>query len=156
MRARRVTAAVAWMALLVIACGRKTIVRPPELVAPARIANLSAANGVDGIHLAWRRPTTYVDGSRMSDLGAFRIERSSAGAPFVQIAIVAITDRNRLRQERRMRWTDADVTVGETYAYRVISITTDEYVSDPSNVATIERAMPTPAPPGATPTRVRD
>lgn len=134
------------------ACGRKTAVRPPELVAPATIEDLSATNVTDGVRLAWRRPATYVDGTRMNDLGAFRIERSSDGAPFSQVATVAVTDQERFQQERRFRWLDSDTAVGHTYQYRVISSTTDEYVSEPSNIVTIERQVPTPAPtPAPTP-----
>ena len=123
--------------------------RPPEMVAPATIEDLTASNVADGIRLAWKRPATYVDGSRMNDLGAFRIERSSGDAVFLYLATVAVTDQERFQQERRFRWLDADTTVGQIYQYRVISSTLDAYVSDPSNIVTIERQIPTPAPPAA-------
>jgi hypothetical protein len=140
------------VALALPACGRKTAVRPPELVAPATIEDLTANNVAEGIRLAWKRPATYVDGSRMNDLGAFRIERSSGGAPFAYAATVAVTDQERFQRERRFRWLDADTSVGQTYQYRVISSTTDAYASDPSNIVTIERQIPTPAPtPAPTP-----
>lgn len=128
------------------ACGRKTLVKPPELVAPETIDSLSATNGADGIRLIWRRPVKQADGTRLSDLGAFRVERSTAGAPFSAIATVEVTDRDRLEQARRFRWLDADTVLGETYQYRVFSFTTDAYVSQPSNIVTVERAIPTPAP----------
>ena len=139
-------AALCAAGLALPACGRKTAVRPPEMVAPETIENLAASNVSDGVRLTWRRPATYVDGTRMNDLGAFRVERASAGGPFSQVATVAVTDQERFQQERRFRWVDLDTTVGQTYQYRVISSTTDAYVSDPSNVATIERQIPTPAP----------
>ena len=56
------------------------------------------------------------------------------------------TDRERLRQERYYGWVDAETVLGETYRYRVISVTTDAYVSQPSNIATIARALPSPPP----------
>jgi hypothetical protein len=127
------------------ACGRKTLVKPPELVAPERIQNLTATNGPDGIRLTWERPTRYADGSRMFDLGAFHVERSMAGIAFAPLATVEVTDRDRIQQVRHFRWVDADTSVGLTYQYRVISLTTDGYVSQPSNIATLERAIPTPA-----------
>jgi hypothetical protein len=139
------------------ACGRKTAIKPPEFVAPATIASLAAHNTADGIRLTWRRPATYADGSRMEDLGAFRLERSAARGPFTPIATVAVTDRDRIQKARRFRWLDVAVAVGETYQYRVISFTTDGYVSQPSNVVTIERSVPTPAPaPTATPQARRE
>lgn len=130
--------------LMLPTCGRKTPVKPPELVAPKPIENLAARNVNDGIRMSWRRPTEYMDGSRMRDLGAFRIERSSNGAPFVPVATIAIGDQDRFRQERSFRWTDTDTEVGVTYQYQVISETTDDYVSFPSNIVTLERAIPTP------------
>ena len=128
------------------ACGRKTIVKAPELVAPERIDNLAATNAPVGVHLTWRRPDRYADGTRMSDLGAFRVERRTAGGEFLPIATVAVTDRERLQQERRFGWDDTDSMAGQTYEYRVISVTTDDYVSQPSNVVTIARVPPSPAP----------
>jgi len=133
-------------ALALPACGRKTPVRPPELVAPERIDNLTASNASDGIQLSWRRPTKYADGSHMTDLGGFRVERATPGIPFAPVATIEIADRDRIRQEQRFRWVDPDTQVGETYEYRVIAFTTDAYVSQPSNVSAIERAIPTPAP----------
>jgi hypothetical protein len=145
-----VVAAVALLALLP-ACGRKTPVKPPELAAPERIDSLVATNAADGVRLLWRRPGKYVDGTRMTDLGAFRVERSTADSPFTPIATLAVSDRDRFQQERHFRWVDTDATVGDIYQYRVVSFTTDGYVSEPSNVVTIERAVPTPAPtPSAT------
>jgi hypothetical protein len=141
----RLIVAVAVLAMLP-ACGRKTPVRPPELAAPERIESLAASNGPEGIRLTWPRPTQYADGTRMTDLGAFRVERSQASGPFMSIATIALTDQARFQQDRRFRAVDADAIVGETYQYRVIALTTDGYVSEPSNVVTIERALPTPAP----------
>lgn len=129
------------------ACGRKTVVKAPELVAPERIQSLSATNGPDGIRLTWGRPVKYADGSHMYDLGAFRVERGTAGGEFLALATVAVTDRERLRQERHYGWVDADTVLGQTYQYRVISVTTDAYVSQPSNIVTLERALPAPTPP---------
>ena len=133
-------------------CGRKTPVRPPELVAPEPISTLAATNAVDGVTLTWQRPTQYVDGTRMLDLGAFRVERSDPATPFAPIATIEIADRDRFQQARRFRWLDADAVTGAAYQYRVLSLTTDGYVSDPSNVVSIDRVPPTPAPaPTATP-----
>src|SRR5579862_2072355 len=138
---------------LALACGRKTIVKAPELVAPARIDNLTAANAVEGIQLSWRRPERYADGSQMYDLGSFHVERGVGLEVFAPVHTVEVTDRERFQQERRFGWTDTDTVLGQTYRYRVVSETTDGYVSQPSNVAILERAQPSPTPsPARTPT----
>jgi hypothetical protein len=132
--------------LLLPACGRKTPVRPPSFVAPEVIVDLSATNAEDGIRLSWKRPGRTADGSHLYDLGSFRVERSATGGPFTKLATVAVTDQERLRQAQHFSWLDSDVQVGEFYAYRVVSFTTDGYESEPSNVASVVRAVPTPRP----------
>lgn len=140
------------VAVVGLTCGRKTLIRAPELAAPQRIENLSATNTATGIQLSWARPKTYADGTRMTDLGSFQIERISGDGGFVPVATVEVTDRDRLRQERRYRWLDTDTAVGETYGYRITSSTTDGYRSRQSNVVVLQRAIPTPGP-TATPTQ---
>jgi hypothetical protein len=165
MRERPTTVAVILAALALAffpACGRKTPVKPPTLAAPEAIDDLVAINAKDGIRLTWRRPVHYADGARMADLGAFRIERSVPDGEFTQIATVALSDQARFQQERRFHWVDSDTTMGMMYQYRVYSVTTDDYVSRPSNIVTLERAEPSPLPthtqtasptaPAATPT----
>ncbi|MEO8605105.1 MAG: hypothetical protein ABI629_21235 [bacterium] len=144
---------------LLPACGRKTPVRPPEAVAPATITGLTVANGVGGITLSWRRPTQSADGAMLFDLDEFVIERATPGGEFEFLANVPVVDRNKLRQQKRFRYTDAGVTIGEAYRYRVRAITTDGFTSLPSNVAYLHRAIPTVTPtpaPSPTPTRATD
>jgi len=138
--------------LLLGACGRRGPVKPPELSRPAAILDLEASNGPEDIVLSWRRPTEYTDGSRMTDLGEFRIERSAAELPeFVEIAVLPITDRERFRQIRRFRFSDRGVEEGVRYRYRVVSTTVDGYASAPSNTVEVVRqavAAATPTPTG--------
>ncbi len=142
----------------VLSCGRKTPVRPPEFVAPAAITDLTAGNVVAGIALGWSRPHQTADGQRLFDLDAFAVERALPGLPFDFLTRIQIADRDRLRQQKRFTFVDDSVLLGEDYRYRVRSLTEDGYVSLPSNVVDIARAMPTitptPAPtPIATPTQ---
>jgi len=132
------------------ACGRKTPVQPPEAVAPAIIDGLSAANGVGGVNLSWKRPTETADGDFLFDLDAFIVERAVAGGPFVFLVRVPVVDRNKLRQQKRFRYVDPAVEIGESYRYRVLSITFDGYLSPPSHEAEIVRAVPTMTPTPAT------
>jgi len=126
--------------VLCLACGRKGPVKPPEFVHPATITDLQASNEADAIALSWERPTRYADGSRMTDLGEFRIERATGGAvAFDPIATLPVTDRERFQQITRFRFSDRGVEEGESYRYRVVSSTIDGYASEPSNVVTIVR-----------------
>ena len=125
---------------LAVGCGRKTTPRAPELVVPETIRTLRAEQAAEGVVLSWRRPQDYADGSRMTDLAGFRIERSADGAPFTAIAEIALSDRERFRKMRRFRYVDARTLPGHHYQYRVFSSTTDAYVSAPSNVAELTAA----------------
>lgn len=139
---------LATSALLVAsACGRKTPVRPPELVAPAAITDLAAVNATAGVALSWSRPKTTADGQRLNDLDAFALERALPGLPFGFLARIQIPDRDRLRQQKKFTYLDEAALVGEDYRYRVRSLTIDGYVSAPSNVVEIVRQVPTVAPP---------
>ncbi len=144
-------------ALLGAGCGRKGVPRPPEDILPATITDLKADNTAAGIELTWSRPKHYSGGGRMSDLAAFVVERavgSEDAAAFSVLGRVEVTDRERFQQQARFRIVDTHTIVGEQYRYRVVSFTTDEYVSDPSNTVTVERkptAEETHAPLPATP-----
>jgi hypothetical protein len=148
MRRRSVLAAAASLLLLLaisLGCGRKTLPRPPELVAPEIIKDLEGSNSKDGILLSWKRPTQYADGSRMLDLAGFQIERSTAGGEFVLLTSLQVTDRDRFRQIRNFRHLDGAVSDGEVYRYRIVSFTTDRYFSLPSPVMEIGRHTPVTA-----------
>ena len=130
---------------LLLACGRKGPPRPPEDVLPQTIPDLSAANVTDGVQLSWRRPLTYADGSRMTDLGGFVVERAIGTEPraaFQRVTVLAVSDRDRLRQVKRFEYVDRDTVPESTYQYRVVSFTLDRYFSAPSNVVTITRKLP--------------
>jgi hypothetical protein len=145
-------------ALLTPGCGRKTPVRPPEFVAPAAITDLAAANAVAGIDLSWRRPHQTADGKALLDLDAFVVERALPGLPFAFLTRVQVSDRDRIRQQKRFTFVDTTAETGEDYRYRVLAVTEDGYFSAPSNVVDIVRQTPTVTPttaPTPTPTVVR-
>jgi hypothetical protein len=123
-------------------CGRKTDPRPPELVAPEVIAELAAENDVKGIRISWERPTHYVDGSRMLDLAGFQVERSSGDDEFAVVTTLWVEDRDRFRQIRSFHYLDGSVSPGQTYRYRIVSFTTDNYFSEPSAVVQLLREPP--------------
>ena len=59
---------------VVAACGRKALPRPPQWVIPESPAPLEVSAVDGGTKLSWRRPTKYVDGRPLDDLGRFELE----------------------------------------------------------------------------------
>jgi hypothetical protein len=119
-------------------CGRKTDVRPPELIRPEAIDDLAAQGQQEGILLRWGRPERYADGSRMTDLAGFRVERSVSAGPFEAVAVLEVSDRDRFRQIREFRYLDSSVAAGIRHQYRVVSFTLDGDTSAPSNIVEAE------------------
>ena len=134
------------------ACGRKTSVRPPEVVAPKSVSQLALTSTPEGVELKWTRPTETVDGKSMDDLGGFIVERAVSAVGFREIARVPITDQGRFQKEKRFTYLDREVADGAVFHYRIIAFTTDGYHSAPSGPATITWTPPTPtATPSPTP-----
>ncbi|MBI3769225.1 MAG: hypothetical protein HY271_12160 [Deltaproteobacteria bacterium] len=139
-------------ALALAACARKTEVKPPQLVAPHVVGEVSLTTLVDGVAVRWARPTKYVDGTEMEDLGGFVVDRSRNNESFEELARVPVTDRGRFQKTTRFEHVDHAVMEGTTYHYRIVAFTTDGYYSAPSGAATITWEPPHPSPsPGATP-----
>lgn len=143
---RAVVLSVLALTLAAPACGRKTIPKPPQLVAPRTVEELSLATQSGGILVRWSRPTEYVDGSDMEDLGGFVVERNRYNSDFEEIARVSVTDRGRFQKAKRFDYLDTKLLPGATYHYRIVAYTTDDYYSLPSGAAEI-----TWNPPGSTP-----
>jgi hypothetical protein len=140
-RRKRLVWVLVVLSALTTSCGRKSMIRPPEDVLPKTITDLSAVTTPNGVQLSWSRPRTYANGSRMTDLGGFVIERaagSAPDAPFSRLGLLEVNDRERFRQTTHFRYLDHDTTVGIAYRYRVVSFTTDRYFSAPSNEVVVE------------------
>ncbi len=145
--------ALIWMLALAAAaswsgCGVKSKPIPPAAARPHQIFDLRAASVKDGIRLSWGRPTTYEAGGRMNNLGRFVVlrEDEQSGGAFRQIGEVPVTDQERFQQQHVFTYTDGDTAIGQSYVYEVISYTQDNYRSQPSNRASIERTVPRPPP----------
>ena len=140
------------LALAVPACGRKTMPKPPQLVAPTAVQELSLATQSNGILVRWSRPTEYVDGTRMEDLGGFVVERNRYNSKFEEIARVPVTDRGRFQKAKRFDYVDTQLLPGAVYHYRIVAFTSDGYYSTPSDAAEITWNPPGASPaPGASP-----
>jgi hypothetical protein len=140
-------------ALLALAtCGRKTMPKPPQLVAPKAVQELSLATQSQGILVRWSRPTEYVDGTGMDDLGGFVVERNRYNSKFEEVARVPVTDQGRFQKAKRFDYLDKELLPGAIYHYRVVAFTTDHYYSSPSDAAEITwnppSASPAPTPAG--------
>jgi hypothetical protein len=123
--------------LLFAACGLKADPRGADQIRPKTITGLTAQLAGDGVHLAWQRPATYLNGQRMDDLGGFLVFRGLPGKEAEQIGDVQVSDRERFRPEKKFEYVDKQATKGETFYYRVITYTTDKYYSFPSNQVTV-------------------
>jgi hypothetical protein len=143
------------LALVGSACGRKTMPRPPQLVAPKPVQELSLATQSTGILVRWSRPTEYVDGATMEDLGGFVVERNRYNSSFEEIARIPVTDQGRFQRAKRFDYVDTQLLPGAVYHYRIVAFTTDRYYSAPSDAAEITwnppaaagaAPAPTPAP----------
>ena len=123
--------------MLFSACGHKTDIRPPSLVAPEAISGLALTIGERGVMLRWGRPQRYADGSQMDDLGGFvvlRAQRDGAGRqPFARLALIPVEDHDRFQQEKKFSYTDEPLTTGTLYRYRVLAVTLDGYLGNVSN-----------------------
>ena len=78
------------VSLTLIACGLKADPRGVDQVRPKTITSLVGELGTDGVHLAWQRPATYVNGQRMDDIGGFLVFRGLPGQQAEQIAEVPV------------------------------------------------------------------
>src|SRR5262249_19986998 len=127
--------------LLTLACGRKTDVKPPELIAPDIVNSVTATNIRDGVRIGWARPRVYAAGTTMRDLAGFRVERSQGDGPWQPLATVPVVDRDKFRQARHFQHVDAGAQLGERYRYRVFAFTEDAHTSHASAIAEVVRAM---------------
>lgn len=122
-----------------LGCGVKSQPIPPESARPEKITGLEAANVKEGVRLTWDRPDSYAGGAKMKDLGSFTISRAEEGKPAEKIGDIQVHDEGRFQVQNTFTFIDGSTVMGKTYHYQVTSSTTDGYVSEPSNDATLVR-----------------
>jgi len=106
------------MLLAAPACGVRTRPRPPEDTA-IEMGALKAARRDDGtVRLGWPRPKHSADGRKLVDLAGFVVERRTLGTEFVEVAVVPVTDNQRVRPQQTFTYTETP-PAGETVFYRV-------------------------------------
>lgn len=137
---------IALLAATLAGCGVKNEPIPPQEARPERILDLRAESVASGIKLEWGRPFHYQGGARLRDLGGFVILRSDNGGPMKRLIEVPVTDRGKFRVAKRFTYIDRATKIGSNYRYAVISETTDNYRSLPSNEVELKRVVPPPPP----------
>jgi len=132
--------------LFLLGCGKKGDPRAPELVTPRVIEDLRATSVPNGVALAWRRPTEYVDGRELKDLMGFVIFRKDISptcvdcpVPYRPLTTVDLEDREKFIKQKQYRYVDEEVQQKMIYRYRVSSQLKDGSLSEPSNEVEIAR-----------------
>ena len=123
--------------LVVSACGLKGDPRPSALVRPKAVVDLAGEILPEGIKLRWSRPDSSVDGERLDDLGGFLVFRGTPGTLAEEIAQVPVVDRERFKRQKGYEHVDKTVSKGNSYYYRIVAFTTDDYYSAPSNQVSV-------------------
>jgi len=143
---RALAALVLIPVLFFLGCGKKGDLRAPELATPKVIEDLRATSVPNGIALAWRRPTEYVDGRELKDLMGFVIFRKDISptcvdcpAPYRQLTTLDLEDREKFVKQKQYRYVDEEVQQKMIYRYRVASQLKDGSLSEPSNEVEIAR-----------------
>ena len=129
-----------------LGCGVKSAPIPPEAARPERILDLQASSAKNGVRLTWSRPEKYAGGDKITDLSGFTVSRAEGDGGFQNIREVPVTDQGRFQVQPTFTITDTATEVGKTYHYKVVSNTTDDYHSVPSNEVAIVRKVPPPPP----------
>jgi hypothetical protein len=127
---------------LFAACGVKSSPVPPQTVYPAAISDLHASADPAGINLTWSRPTHYVSGHSMRDLGGFVLLRSAGNQPFEPLVELPVIDQERFSPQRTFNYVDSATQPGSSYRYEIVSRTIDGYTSEPSNQVEFTRVQP--------------
>ncbi len=129
-----------FLALGVVACGKKGPPVPPGVGVPSRATDLTALGKDKSIFLSWKLPTQNIDGSRLEDLmgfGVFRRERPLPFSPCVEcperFEPVAEIDveypRGAEIQDGKVLWKDSDLKAGNEYTYFVVTYNAEKIPS---------------------------
>ena len=135
------------LSLLLAACGKMGPPRLPELAVPRPPEPVQVRNVEAGFEVSFRRPSEYLDGVALGDLGNFEVSRLCDNLlEYVAIANIPVVDRERFQKQRRISLVDSDPGPGRTCSYRAIAVTLDGYRSAPAESAPLLRQWPVPVP----------
>jgi len=145
-----------WFSLiiLVLGCGVKTDLVPPDVLVAKAITNLHGTVKEDTFELTWTVPKANTNGSTPVDLVTFRVLRreETGGCPecpgeFKKRAELDLKNPKGYSLEKNAAtWVDKDLKEGVIYMYKVVGVNHWGYPSAPSNEVMIKWA-PAPPPP---------
>jgi hypothetical protein len=134
---------------LLASCGIRTDPRPPEDTMARAPTEARAVRKAAGVKLEWKSPGQSVDGSRLTDLSAFVVERRVGDDRFAAIGEIPADTEHRLRPVRRYAFIDEEPVEGAEY--RIVAYTADGQRGVPGPATKITLPEPkvsdTPAPP---------
>lgn len=119
--------------VMLIACGKKGLPKPPESLAPLPVNNFLAQGSLDGINLTWLAPQKTANGNDLKDLDRFFVFRSvvvrdeSPEYKIIQeITVVEdleLTDqKTKIPEPHVYNYLDKDVKPGKEYDYYVVPV----------------------------------
>jgi hypothetical protein len=129
-----------FQALVIVACGKKSLPVPPGVGIPARATDLTSWGKDEGIVLSWKVPTQNIDGSRLEDLIGFVVFRRERPLPFSpctecpdKFEPVAEIDveypRGAEIRDGKVLWRDRDLKPGNEYTYFVVAYNAEKVPS---------------------------
>ena len=115
------------LSCLLLGCGRKSAIRPPEYFAPSGVRNLMATYDSTAVVLTWSPPLTQTGGRKLDNLASFRISRTEIpGFGEVEPDLAATEIGEVLywgaAASAVYQFRDADVEQGHWYAYSVKAV----------------------------------
>jgi predicted small lipoprotein YifL len=146
-----------FLLFLLLGCGKKGPLVPPEALVPAAVTDLAVAQKGDYFQLSWSAPTKEMGGSRLADLAGFELFRRQVLPPgedceqcpnayqlLKKVDIEYLQGADRVGNV--LLTNDNGVDAGRTYQYKVISLKKDGTPSPDSNKARRQKVQP-PQPP---------
>jgi len=148
---------VATALALLLGCGKKGPLVPPEALAPAAIGNLSVVQQGGRFQVSWSAPGRQEGGDRLEDLAGFLLFKRTLLPPaedcetcpsaYTEVAHVDLDyPKGVKRLGNRYLFEDYDLKQGKAYQYKVRSFNTDGVQSTDSNKAR-HTALAAPLPP---------
>ncbi len=143
--------------VLLLGCGKKGNLVPPEALVPAPVADLKVEQQGERFMVSWSRPAREEGGGALKDLGGFRLYRRELLPPGEDCEacanayrLVASVDleypQGVLARGGRFFFLDDEPAAGKGYRYKVVSYKRDGTLSRDSNRSGRKKVAP-PRPP---------
>jgi predicted small lipoprotein YifL len=145
------------VSLFLFGCGRKGPLIPPEALVPAPVNDLAVTQRGESFLVSWSIPDKDGGGRPVRDVSYFRLFKREVLPPdedceactdayrvFKEVYLDYLRDARRVGN--RLFISDAAVTTGVTYQYKVTSYLKDGTPSPDSNRFRLKKIAPFPAP----------